>query len=43
MQLKWRPMAMDDRAAIMDCIAQGNPVAAIELDTEFEDRAEQVR
>lgn len=43
MRLKWRPMAMNDRAAIMDYIARDNPAAAIELDVEFEACAELVR
>ena len=36
-------MALADREAIMDYIAQDNPVAAIELDDEFEAKAEQAR
>lgn len=43
MRLVWRPMALADREAIMDYIAQDNPAAAIELDDEFEAVAEQVR
>lgn len=36
-------MALADREVIMDYIAQDNPVAAIELDDEFEAKAEQAR
>jgi len=36
-------MALTDREAIMDFIAQDNPAAAIELDDEFEAKAEQAR
>jgi addiction module RelE/StbE family toxin len=43
MQLKWRAMALRDRGAIMDTIAQGQPAAAIKLDIEFEEHAEQAR
>ncbi|MFZ5499463.1 MAG: type II toxin-antitoxin system RelE/ParE family toxin [Pseudomonadota bacterium] len=43
MRLVWRPMALADREAIMDYIAQDNPAAAIELDDEFEAKAEQAR
>ena len=43
MRLVWRPMALADRETIMDYIAQDNPVAAIELDDEFEAKAEQAR
>lgn len=43
MQIVWRPMALADRDTIMDYIAQDNPVAAIELDDEFEAKAEQAR
>lgn len=32
MRLLWRPLALEDRAAIMDYIDQDNPTAAIELD-----------
>jgi addiction module RelE/StbE family toxin len=39
-RLHWRPLALSDRAAIMDHIAQDNPAAAIELDEEFEAKAE---
>jgi len=38
-QLVWRPMARDDRAAIMDYIARENPVAALELDELIEAKA----
>lgn len=43
MRLVWRPMALADRETIMDYIAQDNPAAAIELDDEFEAKAEQAR
>lgn len=43
MRLKWRPMALDDRAAIMDYIAEDNPTAAIELDIEFEKHAQRAQ
>ena len=43
MRLVWRPMALADRDSIMDYIAQDNPTAAIELDDEFEAKAEQAR
>lgn len=36
-------MALADRDTIMDYIAQDNPAAAIELDDEFEAKAEQAR
>jgi addiction module RelE/StbE family toxin len=36
-------MALTDRDTIMDYIAQDNPAAAIELDDEFEAKAEQAR
>ena len=35
-RLAWRPLAYEDRAAIMEYIAQDNPVAALELDEEIE-------
>jgi addiction module RelE/StbE family toxin len=43
MRLVWRPRALADREAIMAYIAQDNPVAAIKLDDEFEDKAELAR
>lgn len=43
MRLVWRPMAISDREAIMDYIAADNPLAAIELDDQFEAKAEQAR
>ena len=43
MRLIWRPMALADRETIMDYIAQDNPAAAIELDDEFEAKAEQAQ
>ena len=42
-KLVWRPMAMADREAIMDYIAADNPLAAVELDDDFEDKAEMAR
>jgi addiction module RelE/StbE family toxin len=42
-RLVWRPSALADREAIMAYIAQDNPVAAIELDDEFEAKAELAR
>ena len=42
-RLTWRPMALADRDAIMVYIAQDNPVAAIDLDLEFESKAENAR
>ena len=39
-RLEWRPMALNDRAAIMAHIADDNPDAAIELDEEFHHKAE---
>jgi toxin ParE1/3/4 len=41
--LYWNQKALQDRVAIMDYIAEENPVAAIELDIEFENYAEQVQ
>jgi len=38
-----RACLMTDRQAIMDYIAEDNPVAAIELDDQFEDQAEKAR
>lgn len=42
-RLKWRPMSLADRDAIMDYVAQDSPKAAIELDLEFEAKAENAR
>lgn len=42
-RLVWRPIAMADRDAIMDYIAQDNPAAAADLDSEFEAKAEIAR
>jgi len=42
-RLVWRPMALNDRDAIMDYIAQDNPLAAVDLDMEFEAKAETAR
>ena len=40
MTVIWNETALDDRDAIMDFIAADNPGAAIELDDEFEAKAE---
>ncbi len=42
-RLKWRPMALADREAIMDYIAQDNHGAAVDLDADFEAKAELAR
>ena len=42
-RLTWRPMALADRDDIMVYIAQDNPVAAVDLDLEFEAKAENAR
>ena len=39
-QLLWRPLASADRDAILQYIGADNPAAAIELDLEFEAKAE---
>ena len=39
-KLEWRPMALADREAIMDHVAEDNPVAAFELDREFDAHAD---
>jgi len=41
--LQWRPLSLADRDAIMEYIAQDNPSAAIDLDLEFETKAENAR
>ena len=38
-RLEWRPLAVQDRAVIMDHIGQDDPVAALELDEDFEAHA----
>jgi addiction module RelE/StbE family toxin len=43
LELRWRPMALVDREAILEYIAQDNVTAAIELDEEFEAKAEIAR
>jgi toxin ParE1/3/4 len=43
LELRWRPMALADRETILDYIAQDNVQAAIELDEEFEAKAEIAR
>lgn len=40
MKLAWHPLATADRVRIMDYIAQDNPAAALELDLDFEAKAE---
>ena len=42
-RLTWRPMSLADREAIMEYIAQDNPAAAIDLDIEFEAKADNAR
>ncbi|WP_175874041.1 type II toxin-antitoxin system RelE/ParE family toxin [Burkholderia sp. BCC0397] len=37
--LHWNPKALEDRAAIMDTIAEDDPLAALELDELLEERA----
>jgi addiction module RelE/StbE family toxin len=43
LELRWRPLALADREAIMTFIAQDNITAAIELDMLFEEKAEIAR
>lgn len=43
MKLIWQRKALQDRENIMGYIAIDNPVAAIELDLEFEEKAEMAR
>lgn len=43
MKVVWRPMADADRENIFDYIAQDNPGAALELDEEFQAKAERAR
>lgn len=43
LELRWRPMALADREAILNHIAEDNLTAAIELDMEFEAKAEIAR
>lgn len=38
MRLEWRPAAIEDRHNIMTFIAQDNPLAALELDDEIEEK-----
>ncbi len=40
MKLIWNPKALEDRERIMEYIATENPAAAIDLDNEFEAKAE---
>ncbi|AOJ36545.1 MULTISPECIES: type II toxin-antitoxin system RelE/ParE family toxin [Burkholderia] len=39
LELHWNPKAYEDRAAIMDYIAENDPLAALELDELLEQRA----
>jgi addiction module RelE/StbE family toxin len=41
--LAWRPLALEDREAIMAHIARDHVQAAIDLDMAFEDHAERAR
>ena len=43
LELRWRPLALADREAIMTFIAADNVTAAIELDMLFEEKAEIAR
>jgi addiction module RelE/StbE family toxin len=43
LELRWRPLALADREAIMTFIAQDNITPAIELDMLFEEKAEIAR
>lgn len=43
MRLVWGPMALEDREALLEHIAQCNPQAAIEVDGAIEAKAEQIR
>ncbi len=43
MRVVWRPMALEDREAILEHIAQSNPQAAVEVDDAIEAKAEQIR
>ena len=42
-RLQWRPLSLADRDAIMEYIARDNPTAAIDLDLQFEAKAESAR
>ncbi len=42
-RLQWRPFSPADRDAIIEYIAQDNPSEAIDLDLEFETKAENTR
>jgi len=42
-RLVWRPTALADRAAIMDYIVQDNSAAAVDLDDDFEVKADLAR
>ena len=41
--LTWHPMALEDRDTIMAHIAKDNPIAANDLDLEFEAKADNAR
>ena len=40
MNLVWKELALEDRERIMEYIAADNPAAALELDIEFESKAD---
>lgn len=42
MRLVWKPLAIEDCERIMDYIAADNSAAAIELDSEFESKADEL-
>ena len=42
-RLQWRPLSLADRDTIMEYIARDNPTAAIDLDLQFEAKAENAR
>ena len=42
-RLQWRPLSLADRDAIMEYIARDNPTAAVDLDLQFEAKAENAR
>lgn len=42
-RLQWRPLSLADRDAITEYVARDNPSAAVDLDLEFELKAEHAR
>ena len=42
-RLEWRPLSLADRESIMEYIARDNSTAAIDLDLQFEAKAENAR